>query len=69
MRRLPLLISLICLTAPVQAEVITSPSASDVSVTIYRDPNRESGNAQVGWPGGYAFITETRTITLPAPLL
>ncbi len=66
MRRFPLLIGLICLAAPVQAEVITSPAASDVSVTIYRDPNRESGNASAGWPGGYAFITETRTITLPA---
>lgn len=66
MRRLPFLIGLILFATPVQAEVITSPSASDVSVTIYRDPNRESGNASMGWPGGYAFITETRTITLPA---
>ena len=66
MRRFPLLIGLACFAAPAQADVITSPSASDVSVTIYRNPNRESGNGSTGWPGGYAFITETRTITLPA---
>lgn len=44
---------------------VTSTHASDVAVTVYRDPYRDSGMMRSGWPGGYALITETRTITLP----
>lgn len=44
---------------------VTSSEVSDVAVTIYRDPYRDAGMMQMGWPGGYALITETRTITLP----
>ncbi len=43
-----------------------SRDVSDVSVTIYRDPNRREGQMQAGWPGGYALISETRTIAIPA---
>jgi len=44
---------------------VTSTGVSDVAVTIYRDPYRDAGMMRAGWPGGYALITETRTITLP----
>lgn len=44
---------------------VTSTDVSDVAVTIYRDPYRDAGMMRAGWPGGYALITETRTITLP----
>lgn len=44
---------------------VTSTEVSDVAVTIYRDPYRDAGMMRAGWPGGYALITETRTITLP----
>jgi hypothetical protein len=46
--------------------VVTSTQVSDASVTIYRDPNRGAGPMNSNWPGGYALISETRTITIPA---
>ena len=45
---------------------VTSTQTTDISVTIYRDPNRGGGEVNKDWPGGYAFITETRTISIPA---
>ncbi len=47
-------------------QVVTSTQVSDASVTIYRDPNRGMGPMNRDWPGGYALISETRTITIPA---
>lgn len=45
-------------------QVVISREVSDVAVTVYRDPYRtERMNA--AWPGGYALITETRTIVVP----
>src|SRR3546814_20193236 len=32
----------------------------------YRAPSRSSGGIDARWPRGFAFITETRTVTLPA---
>lgn len=49
----------------VTSNSVTSTEMSDVAVTIYRDPYRDEGMMRAGWPGGYALITETRTITLP----
>jgi hypothetical protein len=46
--------------------VVTSSQVSDASVTIYRDPNRGMGPMNKDWPSGYALISETRTITIPA---
>lgn len=48
--------------------VITSAAPDHVSVTLYRSPNRESNDAamEADNPEGYALITETRTVTLPA---
>ena len=45
---------------------VVSPEPSAVSVTLYRDPDRTEGAINAGNPGGYALITETRTITIPA---
>lgn len=40
---------------------------SDVSVTMYRDPERTPGDTmEIGDPRGFAMISETRTVTLPA---
>jgi hypothetical protein len=64
--RLLLLFLTLALAGPGRADIVTSAEVSDVSVTIYRDPNRDAGMMDAGWPGGYALITETRTITLPA---
>jgi hypothetical protein len=61
-----LLLAFVGLCTPAQAEVVTSTEVSDVVVTIYRDPRRDQGAMNPNWPGGYAVITETRTVTLPA---
>lgn len=48
-------------------QVIVSPSPEAVAVTVYRDPEREEGDSiDGGWLGGYALVTETRTVDLPA---
>ncbi|QTD57606.1 DUF4139 domain-containing protein [Parasphingorhabdus cellanae] len=48
-------------------QIVTSSSPSSVSVTVYRDPNRDSDNGMnLNYLGGYALITEQRTVTLPA---
>ncbi|MGH6614017.1 DUF4139 domain-containing protein [Sphingomonas sp.] len=52
---------------PAASQVLVQSDKIDaISVTLYRDPGRNEGAAKGNWPGGYALITETRTITLPA---
>ena len=60
------LISLLLIPASALAGPVVSPEPSAVSVTLYRDPNRSEGAIDASNPGGYALITETRTITIPA---
>jgi len=65
----PLLLLLMLLwplTASAQQRVVsTGPEA--VSVTVYRDPQRRLyGDMDLDWLGGYALVTETRIIDLPA---
>lgn len=46
---------------------VTSPAAEHVALTVYRDPSRgrwQSMNLQ--WLGGFALVTETRLVHLPA---
>ncbi|MET0370060.1 MAG: hypothetical protein ABW039_01645 [Sphingobium sp.] len=64
MRLLLLLSSL--LAAPVMAETVVSTATDKVSITVYRAPGRSEGAIDRNWPGGYALISETRTIALPA---
>ena len=71
MRAAPLLlIALYALWAAVPAgaqAVITSAGPDKVSVTLYRDPDRGiDGAISRDSPQGYALITETRTVTIPA---
>ncbi|HAF41098.1 MAG TPA: hypothetical protein DCG90_04935 [Sphingobium sp.] len=51
--------------APAQAGTVVSGAADSVSVTVYRQPGRAKGAIDRNWPGGYALITESRTIDLP----
>lgn len=51
---------------PASAGTVISVDVSDVSVTIYRDSDREQGAMERDWPGGYALISETRTLHIPA---
>lgn len=70
MRRLSsaacLLLALLSGTAAAQA-VATSAAPEKVAVTIYRDPARAASSAMdLDWLNGYALITETRRIMVPA---
>ncbi len=47
-------------------EAVDASSPEDLSVTVYRDPERGSEEAMdANWPRGFAMISETRTLTLP----
>ena len=63
-----LVLWLMALAAPAAAQTIVTSSAPDsVAVTVYRDPNRAATEAlELQWLEGYALISETRQVTLPA---
>ena len=47
--------------------IVTSPGPDRVAVTVYRAPNRWPGQAMdLRWLNGFALITETRHVDLPA---
>lgn len=72
MRAWPLLIWAAALAAPAPAlaqataPVVVSAKIDDAAVTVYRAPDRGGGAIDPNWPQGFAFITETRTVALPA---
>ena len=47
-------------------EIITSPAPERVAVTVYRDPGRGMEPLNLQWLGGYALVSETRHVRLPA---
>ncbi len=65
-RQIAFLIALLPLPAAAQS-VVVSPEPEAVSLTVYRGQSG-SGSPQIdkNWPQGYALITETRTVTIPA---
>lgn len=65
-RHLTLILALLGLPAPALAQEVSASDPTDLSVTIYRDPNRNGGTLQLNALGGFAVITETRRVTLPA---
>jgi hypothetical protein len=67
-RRLAALLLLLVPPAPGAAkQIVTSPAPEAVSVTVYRNPGRSFDEPiDLDWVGGYALITETRTVQLPA---
>ncbi len=61
------LIVLALLTSPATAQtLITSPDPEAVSLTVYRATGRGDNPISKDWPQGYALITETRTVKIPA---
>ena len=63
-----LLAGLIALLLPGLAfaqAVVTSPRPDKVALTVYRDPNG-TGGINLGWLNGFAMVSETRRVTLPA---
>lgn len=66
-RVLPVLGLMIAASLQAQAQtVVTSPGPSATAVTVYRDPDRGDGGIDARFPNGFALVTETRRITLPA---
>src|SRR5687767_7279767 len=66
MRLAPLLIAL-GLAAQVHAQaIVTSPAPDRVAVTVYRDSDRGLQPLNLEWLGGYALVSETRRVRLPA---
>jgi hypothetical protein len=66
MRGLTALVT-ISIASPLAAQtVVVSPEPEAVSLTVYR--GQKYGNAPIdpNWPTGYALVTETRTVTIPA---
>ena len=64
---LSLLLAGLCAISASAQSIAVSPEPSAVSVTVYRDPDRPaSREPNLGWLGGFALITETRTIDIPA---
>src|SRR5690348_2492919 len=53
--------------AAAQAQtVVTSAAPERVAVTVYRDADRGLQPMDLGWLGGYALVSETRRVSLPA---
>ena len=53
-------------SAPAQT-IVSSPAPDRVAVTVYRDPDRGAGeDPRLDWLNGYALISETRRISVPA---
>jgi hypothetical protein len=46
--------------------IVKSAGPDRVAVTVYRDPNRGTGDLNLGWLGGIAIVSETRHVSLPA---
>jgi hypothetical protein len=70
MRAYPLLVglSLIAVSGIVfgaATEVLAEP-LSDLIVTVYRAPYRDSGSIDLNYLNGFALVTETRLVRLPA---
>ncbi|HEV2816032.1 MAG TPA: hypothetical protein VGW40_02230 [Allosphingosinicella sp.] len=61
-------ILLLALAGVAEAQTIaTSPGPDRVAVTVYRDPNRTAAQPpNLRWLNGYALISETRRVRLPA---
>lgn len=62
-----LVLALAVLPAAAAAQTaVVSPGPEAVSISIYRNATRSGGGFNLQWLEGYALITETRTVDLPA---
>jgi hypothetical protein len=53
--------------APAAAQaVVTSAAPETVAVTVYRDPYSTQAELNLRWLNGYALISETRRVSIPA---
>lgn len=61
-----LLCGLIFTTPTLAQNIVTSDAPEAVSLTVYRATQRGEAAIAKDWPRGYALITETRTLSIPA---
>ena len=66
MRWLIALLLMMSAARPAAAGDVTASEPSDIAVTIYRDPGRNGGPIRLDALGGFAVITETRRVAIPA---
>ena len=59
-------LALMALASSAGAADIQASAPRTLSVTIYRNPYRGSGSIRLNQLGGFALVTETRTVHLPA---
>ena len=65
--RVPFLLLVLAATPAGAQQAVTSAAPDAVAVTVYRAPNRNADEAlELEWLNGYALISETRRITIPA---
>src|SRR3546814_18775754 len=48
------------------SDLVVASAPSALSVTVYRAPDRDAGSIDLDDLGGFALISETRTVHLPA---
>jgi hypothetical protein len=66
MRAIALLVALVSAAPAAGQAVVSSPAPERVAVTVYRNPDRGVEPLNLGWLGGYALVSETRRVRLPA---
>jgi hypothetical protein len=67
LNRVSVAAALLALPAAASAETVVSSGPDAVSVTVYRDPGRRGGGTlDLRWLAGFALVTETRTVAIPA---
>ena len=66
MRALAVLIALFAAASAGAQSVVTSAAPDRVAVTVYRDTDRGLEPLDLQWLGGYALVSETRRVQLPA---
>lgn len=66
MRWLIALLLSVLVALPAAAKDVAASDPVDTSVTIYRAPYRNGGSIQLNSLGGFAVVSETRRVTIPA---
>jgi hypothetical protein len=65
--RAPIALLVYFFAVPAAAQnLVVSDAPEAVSLTVYRASGQGEQPININWPQGYALITETRTITIPA---
>ena len=64
---LALALSALAVVAVRAQQIVVSPAPEAVAVSVYRAPDRDADTAMtLDWLEGYALVTETRTVAIPA---